>query len=72
VARQREILGQHVAAALPTDGPLQLLAECETALADLRHSRNYIRAQIAADTTQQLMQSFWALPAERRRSLVAS
>jgi hypothetical protein len=71
VARQREILGQHIAAALPTEVPLQRLAEFETALSDLRRSRNYIRAQIAASTTQRLMRSFWSLPAERRRSLVA-
>jgi len=71
VARQREILGQRVAAALPIEGPLQLLAKFEVTLADLRQARNRIRTQIAAATTQRLMESFWSLPAERRRSLAA-
>jgi hypothetical protein len=71
VTRQREILGQQLAGALPTEGALQLLAEFETALSNLRHSRNQIRSQIAAASTQRLMQSFWALTAEHRRSLAS-
>jgi hypothetical protein len=72
VARQRDILGKHVAAALPTDGPLQLLAEFETALANLRRTRSHIRTQLAATTTQQLLQSFWSLPTQQRREVIAS
>lgn len=71
VARQKEILGQHIAAARPIAGALQLLAEFEATLADLRRARNQIRTQIAAATTQRLMESFWSLPAERRRALAA-
>ena len=71
VARQKDVVGQHIAAALPTEGPLQLLAEFEATLAELRHARNQIRTGIAAATTQRLMESFWSLPAERRRSLTA-
>lgn len=71
VARQRQILGQRIAAALPTEGALQRLAEFETALSNLRHSRNHIRSQIAAASTHRLMQSFWALPDEHRRPLAS-
>ena len=71
VARQREILGQHIAAALPAEGPAQLLVEFEAALSNLRRIRNHTRAQIATSATQRLLQSFWSLPTERRREMAA-
>jgi hypothetical protein len=70
-ARQREILGQHIAAALPAQGPAQLLIEFEAALSNLRRTRNHIRAQLATSATQRLLQSFWSLPTERRREMAA-
>jgi hypothetical protein len=72
VLRQREVLQLAVAAALPTEGPLQLLAEFETTLARLRRSRDRLSAQFAALTTQRLIESFWSLPAQRRRELATS
>lgn len=71
VARQKDVLGHHIAAALPTESALQLLAEFEATLAELRNARNQVRTEITAATTQRLMESFWSLPAERRRALTA-
>jgi len=62
VARQKEALKRHIDSALPTDAPLQLLAECEARLLDLRNNRNKIRNEIAAANTQQLLDMFWLLP----------
>jgi hypothetical protein len=72
VTRKRETLQRHVVAGLPTEGALQLLAEYEATLSELRRSRNHLSAQFAALTTQRLIQSFWSLPAERRRELAIS
>ena len=69
VLRQREVLQRHLSAALPTEGPLQLLAEFETTLSNLRRSRDRLSSQFAAEMTQRLIASFWSLPAERRREL---
>jgi len=52
---QREVLKQHVAARLPTEVPLQRLAEVEATLCDLRRNRMRIRAGIAAANTLRLM-----------------
>ena len=72
VLRQREVLQRHVAAALPTEGSLQLLAEFETTLSKLRRSRDQLNSQVAAATTQRLIEAFWSLPAQRRHQLATS
>lgn len=65
LARQKEVLKRHIDAELPTDIPLQQLAEFEVTLFDLNRRRKYIRDEIAATNTQQLMELFWAFPARQ-------
>ncbi len=62
LARQKEVLKRHIDAELPTDIPLQQLAEFEVTLFDLNRRRKHIRDEIAAANTQQLMELFWAFP----------
>jgi hypothetical protein len=65
VSRQKDILKRYTDAGLPTDAALQLLAEFEVTLWDLRRTCNRIRDDIAAANTQQLLDSFWLLPARQ-------
>jgi hypothetical protein len=72
VRRQREVVQRHVVAARPMEGPLQLLAEFESTLSELRGMRDHLSAQFAALNTQRLIKSFWSLPADRYRELATS
>ena len=62
VVRQQETLKRYIDYGLPTEATLQLLAEFEATLWDLRRCRNRVRNEIAAVNTQQLLDLFWLLP----------
>jgi hypothetical protein len=65
VSRQKELLKRRIEARLPAEAALNLLAQFEATLLDLRQTRNQIRNELAAANTQRLMNLFWTLPASR-------